>query len=39
MNQKSHPDYLDSEHLLFFITLHHRWPQDKYQGNQPKIIF
>jgi len=39
MTQKLHPDDLDSETLLLFITLHYRWPQDKYQRNQPKIIF
>ena len=39
MTQKSHPDDLDSETLLLFITLHYRRPQDKYQANQPKIVF
>ena len=39
MTQKSHPDDLDSETLLLFITLHCRRPQDKYQGNQPRIVF
>ena len=39
MTQKSHHADLDSETLLLFITLHYRRPQDKYQGNHPKIVF